>query len=136
VDTFSVDSIDLQQTSNVSGGTWIAIAPLGGVAAASQTITLSTLGATVTGRSTNYGAQITDYYIGCSAAITVTLPLGATLTAGKQYVIKDESGNATTGHITVATTSPDLIDGSSSVILSINYAALTVYWTGGRWSIV
>ena len=136
VDTFSVDDVTLQPTSNVNGGTWIAIAPLGGVAAASQTITLSTLGATVTGQSTNYGAQITDYYIGCSAGITVTLPLGATLTAGKQYVIKDESGNATSSHITVASTSPNLIDGSSTVIISINYASVTVYWTGARWSIV
>jgi hypothetical protein len=135
VDAFSVDGVTLQPTTSASG-TWISIAPLGGVAAASQTITLSTLGNTVTGQGTNYGAQITDYYIGCSAGITVTLPLGATLTAGKQYVIKDESGNATSSRITVAATSPNLIDGSSSVILSINYAAVTVYWTGSRWSIV
>jgi len=137
IDTFSVGAIDLQPTSNVNGGTWIAIAPLGGVAAASQTVVLSTLGATVTGQSTNYGAQITDYYIGCSAGpLTVTLPNGATLTAGKQYVIKDESGNAAVNHITIQPYTGNLIDGSSSVILSINYAALTVYWTGGRWSIV
>jgi hypothetical protein len=136
IDAFSVDGIDLQPTSSVNGGTWISIAPLGGVAAGSQTITISTLGNTVTGQSTNYGAQITDYYIGCSAGITVTLPLGATLTAGKQYVIKDESGNATSSRITVAATSPNLIDGSSTAILSINYAAVTVYWTGAKWSIV
>ena len=135
VDAFSVDGVELQPTSSPSG-TWISVAPLGGVAAASQTVVLSTLGNTVMGQGTNYGAQITDYYIGCSAGITVTLPLGATLTAGKQYVIKDESGNATSSHITVASTSPNLIDGSSTVIISINYASVTVYWTGARWSIV
>ena len=136
VDTFSVDDVTLQPTSNVNGGTWIAIAPLGGVAAASQTITLSTLGATVTGQSTNYGAQITDYYIGCSAGITVTLPLGATLTAGKQYVIKDESGNAAVNHITIQPYSGNLIDGQTSLILVINYGAVSLYWTGSGWSIV
>ena len=136
IDTFSVDGVTFQPTSNVNGGTWISIAPLGGVAAASQTITLSTLGNTVTSQGTNYGAQITDYYIGCSAGITVTLPLGATLTAGKQYVIKDEAGTASASHITITPYSGNLIDGSSSVILSINYGALTLYWTGAKWSIV
>jgi hypothetical protein len=136
VDAFSVDGISLQPTSNVNGGSWISIAPLGGVAAGSQTITLSTLGNTVTGQGTNYGAQITDYYIGCSAGITVSLPNGATLTAGKQYVIKDEAGTASTSRITITPYSGNLIDGSSSAILSINYAAVTVYWTGAKWSIV
>ena len=135
VDAFSVDSIILQPTASASG-TWISIAPLGGIAAASQSITISTLGNTVTGQATNYGAQITDYYIGCSTGITVTLPLGATLTVGKQYIIKDESGTASASRITVAATSPNLIDGSSSAILNTNYSALTLYWTGARWSIV
>ena len=135
VDAFSVDSIILQPTSSASG-TWISIAPLGGIAAASQSITISTLGNTITGQATNYGAQITDYYIGCSTGITVTLPLGATLTVGKQYIIKDESGTASASRITVAATSPNLIDGSSSAILNTNYSALTVYWTGAWWSIV
>ena len=136
VDAFSVDGVILQPTSTVNGGTWISVAPLGGVAAASQTITLSTLGATVTGQSTNYGAQITDYYIGCSAGISVSLPNGATLTAGKQYVIKDESGNAAVNHITIQPYSGNLIDGQTSLILVINYGAVSLYWTGVRWSIV
>jgi len=136
VDAFSVDSIILQPTSNVNGGSWISIAPLGGVAAASQTVVLSTLGNTVTGQGTNYGAQITDYYIGCSAGITVSLPNGATLTAGKQYVIKDESGNAAVNHITIQPYSGNLIDGQTSLVMVINYGAVTLYWTGARWSIV
>lgn len=40
--------------------------------------------------------MLTDYYIGCNGTgITVTLPLGATVPIGKVYVIKDESGLAT-----------------------------------------
>ena len=136
IDAFSVDGIELQPTSNVNGGTWISIAPLGGVAAGSQTITLSTLGNTVKGQATNYGAQITDYYIGCSAGITVTLPNGATLTAGKQYVIKDESGNAAVNHITIVPYTGNLIDGQTSLVFVINYGSVTLYWTGSAWSIV
>jgi hypothetical protein len=136
IDTFSVDGIQLQPTSNVNGGTWISIAPLGGVAAGSQTITLSTLGNTIKNQNTNYSAQITDYYIGCSAGITVNLPLGATLTAGKQYVIKDESGNAAVNHITILPYSGDLVDGQSSIILVVNYGAVTLYWSGTFWSVV
>lgn len=133
IDAFSVDGVTLQPTSSVNGGTWISIAPLGGVA---QTITLGTLGNTVTGRATNYGAQLTDYYIGCTAGITVTLPLGATLTAGKQYVIKDESGTAAVNHITIQPYTGNLIDGQTSLIFVINYGAVTLYWTGATWSIV
>jgi hypothetical protein len=136
IDVFTIDSVTFQPTSSTAGGTWVSIAPLGGIAAASQSITISTLGNTVTGRATNYGAQITDYYIGCSAGITVTLPNGATLTAGKQYVIKDESGNAAVSHITIAPYSGDLVDGQTSLTLVVNYGAVTLYWTGSKWSIV
>ena len=136
VDAFSVDGVTLQPTSSVNGGTWISIAPLGSAASVSQTITLSTLGNTVTGQATNYGAQITDYYIGCSAGITVTLPNGATLAAGKQYVIKDEAGTAATNHITIQPYTGNLIDGQTSLIFVINYGAVTLYWTGTFWSIV
>ena len=95
-----------------------------------------TYGVTITGQTTNYVAQIADYYIGCSAGITVTLPLGATLTAGKQYVIKDESGNAAVNHITIQPYTGNLIDGQTSLVLVISYGAVTLYWTGARWSIV
>jgi len=137
VDAFSVDGISLQPTSNVNGGSWISIAPLGGVAAASQTVVLSTLGNTVTGQTVNYAAQITDYYIGCSAGpLTVSLPIGASLTAGKQYVIKDESGNAAVNHITIQPYSGNLIDGQTSLVMVINYGAVTLYWTGTGWSVI
>jgi hypothetical protein len=136
IDVFTIDSVTFQPTSSTAGGTWVSIAPLGGIAAASQSITISTLGNTVTGRGTNYGAQITDYYIGCSAGITVTLPNGATLTAGKQYVIKDESGNAAVSYITIAPYSGDLVDGQTSLTLVVNYGSVTLYWTGSKWSIV
>jgi hypothetical protein len=92
----------------------------------------------LSGRTTSYSVGPLDYYIGMSNGQTVNLPLGSTLTAGKQYIIKDESGLAGTfvGYrITVATSSPDLIDGQGSAILAINYGAINVIWTGSFWSI-
>jgi hypothetical protein len=137
VDLFTVDGIILQPTSNLSGGTWVSISPLGGISAASTTVTLSTLGNIVTGQASSYGAQITDYYIGVNGTgVTITLPLGSTLAPGKTYVIKDESGTAAANHIILNPTSPNLIDGQSSLTLVVNYLATTVLWTGTRWSII
>jgi cytoskeletal protein CcmA (bactofilin family) len=92
----------------------------------------------LSGRTTSYSVGPLDYYIGMSNGQTINLPLGSTLTSGKQYIIKDESGLAGTfvGYrVTVATSSPDLIDGQNSVILAINYGAINVIWTGSFWSI-
>jgi hypothetical protein len=91
----------------------------------------------IKGKSTSYAVGPLDYYIGMNGTgLTVTLPLGSTLPIGKTYFIKDESGNALTNNITLAATSPNLIDGSSSVIINRNYMALQVIWSGTFWSII
>ena len=92
----------------------------------------------LSGRTTSYSASVLDYYIGMSNGQTVILPLGSTVTTGKQYIIKDESGLAGTfvGYRVTVTASPhDLIDGQNSLILAINYGAVNVIWTGSFWSI-
>jgi hypothetical protein len=92
----------------------------------------------LSGRTTSYSVSPLDYYIGMSNGQTINLPLGSTLTTGKQYIIKDESGLAGTfvGYrVTVAASSPDLIDGQNSVILALNYGAVNLIWTGSFWSI-
>jgi hypothetical protein len=134
VDLFSVDDFVLQPTTIGTGGTWLAIGPYNTSGTSGQTLVISTLGATVTGRTMTYSALVSDYYIGCSAGITVNLPTIG-LVAGKQFVIKDESGSAATNHITIAG-GGNLIDNQSSLILVINYGAVTVYWTGSFWSII
>jgi len=94
----------------------------------------------VTGRATSYAVTPTDYYIGVNGTgITVTLPLGSRLLTGKTYVVKDESGLVTPNssyRFTVASTSPNLIDGSSSVTITTSYTSLTFLWTGAFWSII
>jgi hypothetical protein len=92
----------------------------------------------LSGRTTSYSASVLDYYIGMSNGQGVILPLGSTVTTGKQYIIKDESGLAGTfvGYrVTVTASPPDLIDGQNSLILAINYGAVNVIWTGSFWSI-
>ena len=134
VDLFAVASFTLQQTSTGTGGTWMAIGPYNSSGTSGQTLTISTLGATQTGLLTTYSALVTDYYIGCKAGITVNLPTTG-LTAGKQFLVKDESGTAASNHITIAG-GGNLIDGQTSLILVINYGSVTLLWTGSVWSIV
>ena len=138
VDLFAVDAPTLKPTSDPLGGSWLSIGPLQGGGGSGPPVTISTLGAVVTGRTTSYGAGVDDYYIGMSNGQTVNLPIGSSLTAGKQYIIKDESGLAGTfvGYrVTVAASAPDLIDGQDSVILALNYGAINLIWTGSFWSI-
>ena len=90
-----------------------------------------------TGLTTNYAPGPLDYYIGVNGpGVTVTLPLGSGVVKGRTYIIKDEAGKATTAPVNIATSGSDKIDGSSLITLAVNYAALTVLWTGTRWSII
>jgi len=77
----------------------------------------------------NYTAIASDYYIGAiDSGITITLPKGV---LGKIYVVKNQD-NAI---ITVKSTAPEKINGSSSQILSTNQA-ITVIFTGTQWEII
>jgi len=84
--------------------------------------------------------QLTDYYIGCNGTgITVTLPLGSTVPTGKIYVIKDESGLATSSpsyRFTLLVSGSNTIDGGPSAQIITGYSAITVLWTGSLWSII
>jgi hypothetical protein len=85
--------------------------------------------------SGTYVVLATDYYIGCNGTgIIIQLPSGAN--TGKQYVIKDESGNALINPVTILPAGTDLIDNSTSVSLFTNYMSLTLLWTGSRWSVI
>lgn len=88
--------------------------------------------------TSSYAAQVTDYYIGVNGTgITVTIPLGSTTYVGKTYVIKDESGLITPNSAyRFDITSPDLIDGSNTLTVTVSRTAVTILWTGTFWSII
>ena len=82
---------------------------------------------------------VNDYLIGktaiTAAGDTLTLPSAATI-AGKVYVIKDESGNAGTDNITIATQAAETIDGQATFVINANYNSVTVYSDGTNWFVM
>ena len=88
--------------------------------------------------NTNYTVLATDYlieYTSLSAPRTVTLPT-AVGAAGQVYIIKDGTANAGTSNITIATTSSQTIDGSSTATISVAHGQLAVYSDGANWQIL
>jgi hypothetical protein len=77
-----------------------------------------------------------DYSILCNAsgAINVTLPLPTT--AGRQLVIKDITGLASTRNITILPHSSETIDGASSRVISTNYSSISVLSDSQNWYII
>jgi uncharacterized ubiquitin-like protein YukD len=90
----------------------------------------------VTGRTTAYTATPSDHYIGLTDGRSVTLPAGSSCPVGKIFIIKDEASNASVNSISLFTNGGDLIDGNSTVTLSLNNISLTTLWTGTRWSLI
>ena len=85
--------------------------------------------------SNNASILPTDYLLGVTstaANYTLTLPTASGV-AGQIYIIKDESNGASTHNITLATTSAQTIDGSSTKVISTNYGTLKVYSDGTNW---
>ncbi len=64
--------------------------------------------------------------VNTSAAREITLPLAANVGDGRFYIVKDISGSSETYNITVVTQGSDVIDGSSSFILSSNYSSVII----------
>jgi hypothetical protein len=90
---------------------------------------------------TAYTVLPSDYYIGIHSsgsaqAITLTLPAVANVEAGQTYVVKDEGGDASGSTITVDGDGSETIDGATSVTITTDYGALSIYCTGSAWSIV
>jgi hypothetical protein len=86
----------------------------------------------------NYSIFLELYhsYIGVNGTgVVLHLPQSSTIFAGKQYIIKDESGTASPSNpITIQGNA--LIDGASSLQIQTGYASVTILWTGSVWSII
>lgn len=80
-----------------------------------------------------------DEYVGVNhvAPITLTFPQISSFSGGKHiYVVKDESGNASTNNITINTTGGDTIEGGATAVITLDYQSLSFYSdTTSNWSI-
>ena len=83
---------------------------------------------------TSYTATVRDGVIGftsLTSARTITLPAASSVPAGKQFIIKDESGNCSSGNtITIS----GVIDGTTNLVLNSAYANICIYSNGTNWS--
>lgn len=82
-----------------------------------------------------YAVLSSDDYIAIttiSAPFTITLP--ATPTLGDSFTFKDASGTAATNNVTISGNGNN-IDGAATVVLTQNYSAVIVTFTGTTWSI-
>lgn len=75
----------------------------------------------------DYIVQLNDYYIGVNSPNPVTITLPTSVLAGKQYVIKDESGDLSSSPITIV----GLIDNNQDVVFQINNGSLTLIYRNG-----
>lgn len=87
----------------------------------------------------SYTAAVTDFIIAVTdttASRTITLPTAPSAGAGRQIIVKDESGGAGAHAITVNVASAGTIDGVASKTIARNYGSLTVYSDGTRWLVM
>jgi len=80
-----------------------------------------------------YTVLDTDYYIGVNYAGPVTITIPASISAGREVVIKDESGNCETHNITVTA---KVDNDANGFILAINNGAVHMLYRGDSWRII
>ena len=118
------DGSTLDITGDVSGsgqGKFGSLQIAGGLKLKRRTVT------------TTATASVADYYIGTDStagAISIRLPNAGALSDGQAYVIKDESGTASTNNITILASGSQTIDGQNSVVLESPFASLQLYCNG------
>jgi hypothetical protein len=127
--------------SVLSTSTFVAVTPLSSYIPNPMSTASVVVSQVVTNQTTSYTASTSDYYIGMSNGGTVTIPQGATLTRGKVYNIKDESGLAGTNtayNIVIQMSGADKIDGQSNAYIQLAWTSVNLMWTGAnnKWSFI
>ena len=89
--------------------------------------------------SNTYQITNDDYYIGVNVAstVTITLPPAADVYTGREFYVKDESGNAgaPARFIDIYPSGSDKIDGQNYVRLQIDYGGLKFIYRDG-WRVI
>jgi hypothetical protein len=88
----------------------------------------------------DYSIKSDEYYIGVTDASTtpvVSLPGASVTPAGKVFIVKDESGDASAHNITIKPNGSDTIDGVSTAVITKNYGCKWVLCDGvSNWSLI
>ncbi len=89
-----------------------------------------------TATATDYTVLTTDVLVGVTstaAARVIDLPPAATATAGRLYIIKDESLAAGTNSITINPDGAELIEGVATYVINTNGGSVAVYTDATNW---
>lgn len=83
--------------------------------------------------SGTYSVVASDYMLSVtSTAMAFTITLPSVPTTARVLIVKDESGGAATGNITLSGT----IDGATNYVINTNYGMVVLYYNGSGWSII
>lgn len=85
----------------------------------------------VASKTSAYTATDDDYFLLVTGTTTITLPT-AVGRPGKVYVVKKTDAAGT--NVTLATTSSQTIDGSTTRLITLQYAVIRVFSNGTNWS--
>lgn len=80
----------------------------------------------------NWNDAVLKLHTATGSAVTYTIP-SAKVAAGRVFIVKDGGGGAGSNNITVATEGSETIDGSSTLVISTNYAAARLFSDGTNW---
>ncbi len=68
-----------------------------------------------------------------AGVVTITLPSAEVVKVGRVYVVKDESGDASSNNITVDTAAAETIDGAATDTLDTDFQSIGYYSDGANW---
>jgi hypothetical protein len=115
---------------NGSENVWVQLA------SAVNTDTITSIHTAVGVTGSNYSILSTDYYIGVSYAGAVNITLPEIPDSGREVVVKDESGNAGTNHITIqGGTASHKIDNLGTGGITANNGSIRLIYRNG-WRII
>ena len=122
--TDSGTAIPAANILNVLGGTGIATSGTGNTLTITNTFNLAYTEVNTSGSPVNYTVLDTDDFISCDSSTgTITITLPASTTVGREIVIKDRTGSASTNNISV-TAGGTTIDGQITYVFTDNYESI------------
>ena len=121
-----------------TNGSGTAVQITSGGAIASVAGSASTFESTPVNGSITISSSDTFVYlrVDTTGARVITLPSAASVSEGRFYIIKDETGTANTNNITINRAGADTIDGEISLVVDSDFASAILVSDGtSKWSI-